>query len=61
MAESKMQTALKMIAAQPERTVYSIAKQLGVSPTSIYTTIARKKKQENREYCKCCGQILPLK
>jgi DNA-binding CsgD family transcriptional regulator len=61
MAESKTQQALKLLAAQPERTVYSVAKQLGISPTTIYTTIARKKAQETRERCKCCGQLLPQK
>ena len=61
MTESKSAIAMKILAAQPERSVYSVAKQVGISPTTLYTKIARAKTQEGRERCKCCGQLLPAK
>jgi hypothetical protein len=52
---SRTKKALEMLEANPELTPYAVAKDLGISPSTIYHALARRK---DKEICPCCGQVI---
>lgn len=57
MAMSKTQQALAYLRENPDRSVYAAAKANGITPTTLYTAIAREKSR-GRDRCPCCGQVV---
>lgn len=51
--KSKTQVALDLV--RKGMTPYSAAKQSGIASSTLYTAM---KRQENRELCPCCGQVV---
>ena len=51
---SKTDQALKLV--DEGLTPYAAAKQVGITPTTVYVAMQRRK---GKEKCPCCGTIVP--
>jgi len=53
--ESKTQIALGLLEADPNMTPYQAAKQVGITPTTLYTAMKRRQANAHLVICPCCG------
>ena len=51
---SKTDEALRLI-AEEGLTPYAAAKQAGITPTTVYVALQRRK---GKQLCPCCGQVV---
>ena len=61
MKRNRTKEALDLMKKNPEMTVYAAAKEVGMTPTSLYAGKRRAEIAEKVERCQCCGQPLPKK
>lgn len=54
---SKTQEALLLI-REKGLTPYAAAKEVGITPTTLYTAIKREEAKKIQEICPCCGQFV---
>lgn len=55
---SKTQDALRLI-REKGMTPYAAAKEVGITPTTLYAAIKREESKKAMEACPCCGSLVP--
>lgn len=58
MEMSKTQDALQLI-RDKGLTPYAAAKEVGITPTTLYAAIKREESKKVMEPCPCCGTMVP--
>lgn len=53
--EKKSKTQIALALVRQGQTPYSAAKQAGIATSTLYTAL---KRQEDKELCPCCGQVV---
>lgn len=54
---SKTQDALLLI-REKGLTPYAAAKEVGITPTTLYAALKREEAKKATEICPCCGQVV---
>jgi predicted DNA-binding protein (UPF0251 family) len=57
MEMSKTQEALQLI-RDKGLTPYAAAKEVGITPTTLYAAIKREESKKAMDVCPCCGQVV---
>lgn len=55
---SKTQDALRLM-RERGLTPYAAAKEIGITPTTLYAAIKREEAKGNMASCPCCGSLVP--
>jgi len=55
---SKTQDALRLI-REKGLTPYAAAKEVGITPTTLYSAIKREEAKSEKQACPCCGTLVP--
>lgn len=55
---SKTQDALRLM-REKGLTPYAAAKEVGITPTTLYAAIRREEAKGAMEACPCCGSMVP--
>lgn len=55
---SKTQDALRLM-RERGLTPYAAAKEIGITPTTLYAAIRREEAKGAMEPCPCCGSVVP--
>jgi lambda repressor-like predicted transcriptional regulator len=53
--EKKSKTQIALALVRQGKTPYAAAKEAGIATSTLYTAL---KRQEDRELCPCCGQVV---
>jgi hypothetical protein len=56
---SKTQEAIRLM-REKGITPYAAAKEVGITPTTLYTGLKREEAKGTMKPCPCCGSVVPV-